>query len=157
LRNNWPGRPWIKPNSAISPKPWAAIVFPPEARKPKGVLNACGRREQSRLPVWFALNGIAAREQANASLPRFITGFNQRFHRNPACRNETAFAPLPAGTLTPCLPPNTTAKRILAAASPFTITPSRSTAPGLRSKNTSCFYSARKSALKPSMTKSTMG
>jgi hypothetical protein len=59
-------------------------------------LNACGRREQSRLPVWFALNGIVTMKQANAALPRFITEFNQRFHRNPACQDHTAFVPVPA-------------------------------------------------------------
>ncbi|MDR2258775.1 MAG: hypothetical protein LBE14_06465 [Treponema sp.] len=35
--------------------------------------------------------------KANAALPRVITEFNRRFHRKPACRDETAFAPLPAG------------------------------------------------------------
>jgi transposase len=91
LRNNRPERPWIKPNSVIVPKPWAAIVFPLEAHKPKGVLNACGRREQSRLPVWFTIQGIHAMKQVNAVLPRFITEFNPRFHRNPACRNEKCY------------------------------------------------------------------
>jgi hypothetical protein len=34
--------------------------------------------------------------QANAALPLFITEFNQRFHRNPACQDHAAFAPVPA-------------------------------------------------------------
>jgi hypothetical protein len=36
---------------------------------------------QSRLPVWFALNGVTMMEQANAALLRFIKEFNRRFHR----------------------------------------------------------------------------
>ena len=35
-------------------------------------------------------------EQANAALPRFIAEFNRRFHHNPAGRDTTAFAPVPA-------------------------------------------------------------
>jgi hypothetical protein len=34
-------------------------------------------------------------EQANATLPRFIKEFNQRFHREAACQDETAFASVP--------------------------------------------------------------
>jgi hypothetical protein len=34
--------------------------------------------------------------KANAALPRFIKEFNQRFHREPVCRNDAAFAPLSA-------------------------------------------------------------
>jgi hypothetical protein len=69
---------------------------------PAGSPQAKGRIErlwetlQSRLPVWFALNGIAGMKQANAALPRFIREFNRRFHRESACQDRTAFVPLPA-------------------------------------------------------------
>jgi hypothetical protein len=72
-------------------------LSPPEVPRPKGVSSGSGKREQSRLPVWFALNGITAMEQANVALPRFIREFNPRFHREPACQDDTAFAPLPPG------------------------------------------------------------
>jgi hypothetical protein len=41
------------------------------------------------------MNGITTKEQANAALPRFIKEFNRRFHHEPACRKDRAFAPLP--------------------------------------------------------------
>jgi hypothetical protein len=34
-------------------------------------------------------------EQANAALPRFIKEFNRRFHHEPTCRKDRAFASLP--------------------------------------------------------------
>ena len=63
----------------------------------KGRIERLWETLQSRLPVWFALNGVATMEQANAALPRFIAEFNRRFHRKAACQDETAFAPVPAG------------------------------------------------------------
>jgi hypothetical protein len=72
-------------------------LIPAGSPQAKGRIERLWETLQSRLPVWFALNGIDAMSQANAALPRFITEFNQRFHRNPACREQTAFAPLPAG------------------------------------------------------------
>ncbi|MDR2802960.1 MAG: hypothetical protein LBB22_01560 [Treponema sp.] len=43
------------------------------------------------------IHGNAGRHPANAALPRFIAGFNQRFHREPACKDTTAFSPVPVG------------------------------------------------------------
>jgi hypothetical protein len=71
-------------------------LFPREDEQAKGRTERLWETLQSRLPVWFALNGIAAAEQANAALPRFIKEFNRRFRREPACRDRTAFVPLPA-------------------------------------------------------------
>jgi hypothetical protein len=50
VRNNRRGKLWIKPNSAISPKSWAVIVFPPEAPRPKGALNGSGRPSRAACP-----------------------------------------------------------------------------------------------------------
>ncbi|MDR2803458.1 MAG: hypothetical protein LBB22_04110 [Treponema sp.] len=41
----------------------------------KGRIERLWETLQSRLPVWFKLNGITTMEQANAALPRFITAF----------------------------------------------------------------------------------
>jgi hypothetical protein len=71
-------------------------LIPAGSPQAKGRIERLWETLQSRLPVWFALNGIATMAKANAALPRFITEFNQRFHRNPACQDRTAFAPVPA-------------------------------------------------------------
>jgi hypothetical protein len=71
-------------------------LIPAGSPQAKGRIERLWETLQSRLPVRFALNGIAAAEQANAALPRFIREFNRRFHREPACRDRTAFVPLPA-------------------------------------------------------------
>ena len=71
-------------------------LIPAGSPQAKGRIERLWETLQSRLPVWFALNGIATMEQANAALPRFIKEFNQKFHREPSCRTETAFAPVPA-------------------------------------------------------------
>jgi transposase len=72
------------------------VLIPAGSPQAKGRIERLRKTLQSRLPVWFALNGIAGMEQANAAQPRFIREFNRRFHREPACRDDTAFAPLPA-------------------------------------------------------------
>jgi hypothetical protein len=72
-------------------------IIPAGSPQAKGRIERLWETLQSRLPVWFALNGITTMEQANAVLPRFIAEFNQRFHRKPACKDTTAFAPVPAG------------------------------------------------------------
>jgi transposase len=69
-------------------------LIPAGSPQAKGRIERLWETLQSRLPVWFALNGITTMEQANTALPRFIREFNQRFHREPACQNDTAFAPL---------------------------------------------------------------
>jgi hypothetical protein len=51
----------------------------------RGILKPFGRFYR------VMLNGITTMEQANAALPRFIAEFNQRFHREPACKDTTAF------------------------------------------------------------------
>jgi transposase len=71
-------------------------LIPAGSPQAKGRIERLWETLQSRLPVWFTLNGITTMEQANATLPRFITEFNRRFHREPACKKETAFAPIPA-------------------------------------------------------------
>jgi transposase len=70
-------------------------LIPAGSPQAKGRIERLWETLQSRLPVWFALNGITAMEQANAALPAFIREFNRRFHREPACQDQTAFAPLP--------------------------------------------------------------
>ncbi|MDR2740674.1 MAG: hypothetical protein LBB98_00745, partial [Treponema sp.] len=72
-------------------------LIPAGSPQAKGRIERLWETLQSRLPVWFKLNGVTTMEQANAALPRFITEFNQRFHREPACKDTTAFAPVPAG------------------------------------------------------------
>jgi hypothetical protein len=39
---------------------------------------------------------FCTRFPGNAALPRFIKEFNRRFHHEPACQKDTAFAPVPA-------------------------------------------------------------
>ncbi|MFP3091206.1 hypothetical protein LQZ21_12865, partial [Treponema sp. TIM-1] len=70
-------------------------LIPVGSPQAKGRIERLWETLQSRLPVWFALNGITTREQANAALPRFIREFTQRFHRKAAYPDTTAFAPLP--------------------------------------------------------------
>jgi hypothetical protein len=72
-------------------------LIPAGSPQAKGRIERLWETLQSRLPVWFALNGMSAMEQANAALPVFIREFNRRFRREPACQDDTAFAPLPAG------------------------------------------------------------
>jgi transposase len=72
-------------------------LIPAGSPQAKGRIERLWETLQSRLPVWFALNGITTMVKANAVLPRFIREFNQRFRREPACQDDTAFAPLPAG------------------------------------------------------------
>jgi transposase len=71
-------------------------LIPAGSPQAKGRIERLWETVQSRLPVWFALNGITAMVKANTALPRFIREFNQRFHREPVCQDDTAFAPLPA-------------------------------------------------------------
>jgi transposase len=71
-------------------------LIPAGSPQAKGRIERLWETLQSRLPVWFALNGITTMVTANAALPRFIKEFNQRFHREPACQDDTAFVPLPA-------------------------------------------------------------
>jgi hypothetical protein len=80
----------------IAEKPGGDLI-PAGSPQAKGRIERLRETLRSRLPVWFALNGVTAMVKANTALPRFITEFNRRFHREPACRDETAFAPLPAG------------------------------------------------------------
>jgi hypothetical protein len=70
-------------------------LIPAGSPQAKGRIERLWETLQSRLPVWFALKGITTMAQANAALPRFIREFNQRFHREPACPDESAFAPVP--------------------------------------------------------------
>jgi transposase len=70
-------------------------LIPAGSPQAKGRIERLWETLQSRLPVWFALKGMTTMAQANAALPRFIRDFNQRFHREPACQDETAFAPVP--------------------------------------------------------------
>jgi hypothetical protein len=58
-------------------------LIPAGSPQAKGRVECLWETPQSRLPVWFALNGITTMEQANAVLPRFIREFNRRFHRQP--------------------------------------------------------------------------
>jgi hypothetical protein len=69
-------------------------LIPAGSPQAKGRIERLWETLQSRLPVWFALNGITATGQANAALPRFIREFNRRFRREPVCQDDTAFAPL---------------------------------------------------------------
>ncbi|MDR3356466.1 MAG: ISNCY family transposase [Spirochaetaceae bacterium] len=62
-------------------------LIPAGSPQAKGRIERLWETPQSRLPVRFALQGITTMEQANAALPRFIREFNQRFHRDPACRD----------------------------------------------------------------------
>jgi transposase len=71
-------------------------LIPAGSPRAKGRIERLWETLRSRLPVRFALNGITTLVKANAALPRFIREFNRRFRREPACRDETAFAPLPA-------------------------------------------------------------
>lgn len=72
-------------------------LIPAGSPQAKGRIERLWETLQSRLPVWFALNDVTTMVKANAALPRFITEFNQRFHREAACQDETAFAPVPEG------------------------------------------------------------
>jgi transposase len=71
-------------------------LIPAGSPQAKGRIERLWETLQSRLPVWFAMNGITTMAEANAALPRFIREFNHRFHHEPACQKETAFAPVPA-------------------------------------------------------------
>jgi hypothetical protein len=62
----------------------------------KGRIERLWGTLQDRLPVWFALNGITAMEQANAVLPSFIAEYNAKFARTPESA-DSAFVPLDAG------------------------------------------------------------
>ncbi|MDR2079937.1 MAG: ISNCY family transposase [Treponema sp.] len=66
-------------------------LIPAGSPRAKGRIERLWETLQSRLPVWFTLNGITAMEQANAALPRCIPEFNKRFHREPACKDDTAY------------------------------------------------------------------
>jgi hypothetical protein len=61
----------------------------------KGRIERLWGTLQDRLPVWFALNGITSREQANAALPAFIKEYNGKFTVLPESA-ENAFVPLDA-------------------------------------------------------------
>jgi hypothetical protein len=59
----------------------------------KGCIERLWGTSQDRLPVWFALNGITAKEQANAALPAFIAEYNAKFAVEPEAPDH-AFVPL---------------------------------------------------------------
>ena len=59
----------------------------------KGRIERLWGTLQDRLPVWFALKGIATVEQANAALPAFIAEYNGTFAIPPESA-DSAFVPL---------------------------------------------------------------
>ncbi|MDR1229863.1 MAG: ISNCY family transposase [Spirochaetaceae bacterium] len=61
----------------------------------KGRIERLRGTLRDRLPVWFTLNGIATREQANAALTAFIREYNAKFAVLPESA-ENAFVSLDA-------------------------------------------------------------
>jgi hypothetical protein len=120
----------------------------PQAR---GRIERLWETLQSRLPVWFALNG-----KGQYRPPAFHQGVQSAFPSGtglPGRYRLRAFRQ--TSTLTPSWPPGTTARPIPAVVSRFRITFFRLTAPNHQSGKISCSCSAKKSVSKRITTKRT--
>jgi transposase len=87
------GRPLVKTQFGSIVDRLGIGLIPAHTPQAKGRIERLWGTLQDRLPVWFALNGITSREQANAALPAFIREYNGKFAVLPEAA-DTAFVPL---------------------------------------------------------------
>jgi transposase len=89
------GRPLAKTQFGAVVDQWGTGLISAHTPQAKGRIERLRGTLRDRLPVWFALNGITGREQANAALPAFIREYNGKFAVLPESA-DTAFVPLDA-------------------------------------------------------------